>query len=514
MNQTTPFVGREKEIALFKQCFEAILPENAGKPEYAHLPKVLSFYGAAGVGKTALKNKFLEIAQEEYPDYDIHIWKKLYCIEFKENKFRICGQVSDYKRNAKKFNKFEMEIETDDEDKISENYENFRYLFFNRKVLNIIEIDVDRSFEYAAYDIFMEYIISLMLHKLYVVNVCFCKQNVIYNFFKSDYYENQKLKPLNFKETKTFLNGFFDKFNDQYLRKIYDYTKGYPEQLQFLVDLVKNKQVPAENILNELIKNEGKLIDNLKESLFKNETLEEEKTELEHKVLSTATHNLNQKFGSMLAQFSTIKALIERLEGGETLPIPLEPELKTFYQILLDATQTFNTTARVLDKQKIQPVVTNMPAFFESEIVPLANGKNYTIVLNYGENLYAKIDQEAFKDAMRNLINNAEKHGFLEDRNDYQIVFILSEIAPNQLKITYQNNGRPFPKGFTFQDFKLLTGKADKKSKAKGAGIGGFWINKVIDLHKGSWTMRDTKPDDIFPIQFDIFLPKYEHHTD
>jgi nitrogen fixation/metabolism regulation signal transduction histidine kinase len=195
------------------------------------------------------------------------------------------------------------------------------------------------------------------------------------------------------------------------------------------------------------------------------------------------------------------------------LPIPLESELESFYQTLLDATDTFNTTARVLDKQKLQPAVTDLTAFFENDIVPLANGKNYSISVQADVPLFVQIDREAWKDAMRNLINNAEKHGFLEEKKDYKIIFALSETSENQVKITYQNNGKPFPKGFTFQDFKLLTGKADKKSKSKGAGIGGFWINKVIDLHKGSWAMIEKMPEADFPIQFDIFLPKYERST-
>ena len=85
--EISQFIGREKEIALFRKSLEAILPENQGKPEYANTPRILSFYGESGVGKTSLAEKFWETAinlKDELRNYQ-HLSEKIYtynhCIE-------------------------------------------------------------------------------------------------------------------------------------------------------------------------------------------------------------------------------------------------------------------------------------------------------------------------------------------------------------------------------------------------------------------------------------------------
>jgi hypothetical protein len=70
----------------------------------------------------------------------------------------------------------------------------------------------------------------------------------------------------------------------------------------------------------------------------------------------------------------------------------------------------------------------------------------------------------------------------------------------------YQNNGKPFPKGFSFEDYKRLAGKS---AKSEGAGIGGYWIKKVIDLHHGEWNALHLHDDSLdFPIEMEFILPK------
>jgi len=50
---------------------------------------------------------------------------------------------------------------------------------------------------------------------------------------------------------------------------------------------------------------------------------------------------------------------------------------------------------------------------------------------------------------------------------------------------------------------------AGKSANSSGAGIGGYWIKKVIDLHKGEWNMISLHENNReFPIEMEFVLPK------
>ena len=326
----------------------------------------------------------------------------------------------------------------------------------------------------------------------------------------------KQLPSLSFKKTQQYIIGVFSSISDESLKKIYDYTKGKPATVQFLVDLVKKKQVPIEVILKEL-ENEGKsldefILDEFKEIVEEKEELEKEKAEIEMDVISVMTHNLNQNFGAVLNYFQTLKMLIRMKENNQETTISFEEILVPMEKTLLDATQIFNTTQQILSQKSISPVLVNIVDFFDEEIISNYVGKNYEIqLLANEENLVVEIDKKAFKDIVRNLITNAEKHGF-EPENKYCIVFEFSKVKKyNQeaklvdfLSIIYKNNGKPFPKGFSFENYKRLSIKAGKSS---GAGIGGYFINQVIDLHKGEFRAISIENDTEYPIQLEILIP-------
>lgn len=95
------------------------------------------------------------------------------------------------------------------------------------------------------------------------------------------------------------------------------------------------------------------------------------------------------------------------------------------------------------------------------------------------------IDPQLLCKAFRNLVINAEKHGYDEDQAEKNILFKLSKSEDEQLlEINYINDGKPFKEGFTFNDF-ISFGK--KTSATSGSGIGGFLINKIIKEHEGTF---------------------------
>jgi len=129
--------------------------------------------------------------------------------------------------------------------------------------------------------------------------------------------------------------------------------------------------------------------------------------------------------------------------------------------------------------------------------------------------LYVLIDKNSFKDVIENLIENARKHGFVSEDRKYKIVFELSEqdniydeeseTYKSYARVLYKNDGKPFPKGFSFDDY---TEYSNKAGKTQGMGIGGSIISRQIKKHGGKLNcISIDETDSPFPIQFEILLP-------
>lgn len=242
--------------------------------------------------------------------------------------------------------------------------------------------------------------------------------------------------------------------------------------------------------------------------LLEKERLEKEKAEIEHKVIATMTHNLNTKFSHLVGVFKVLKGRIDRAYNQSA---DIQESITEFRAKLFDATETFNTIYDVLTQNHISPKRVFVSQFFQEEIKPLCANKDFNIEIidfQIADQLLIDIDTEAIKQVFQQLVSNAEKHGFEEAGKSYKIVIELVKFQGDYLKIIYKNNGKAFPKGFSFEEYKRLAGKA----QSKGSGIGGYWINKVIDLHKGKFTNRPTESSD-FPVQFEILLPLEQKNT-
>jgi type I restriction enzyme M protein len=140
-------------------------------------------------------------------------------------------------------------------------------------------------------------------------------------------------------------------------------------------------------------------------------------------------------------------------------------------------------------------------------------GKNYSIDIIVKPNLKLNVwlDKDAFKDVIENLIDNAKSHGFIDDTKNYRIVFELSkleneadvdEYSTQYARIIYKNDGKSFPKDFSFDEYKQYSNKA---GRTQGTGIGGYVVNKLIELHDGIFSF--ITPSDDFTVEFEILLP-------
>lgn len=255
---------------------------------------------------------------------------------------------------------------------------------------------------------------------------------------------------------------------------------------------------------------------------------EEKVIEAQYEVVANINHSLKNKLAVIINDYDTLVRFLRRKErNNETIrfanPISANAvgdDIDTIEIIterlrtnLLDASKVFKNAEKI-QKQTLNKEVVELVRFFIDEIKPLYIGKNYTIEVIAKPNLKLNVwlDKDAFKDVIENLIENAKCHGFIDDERNYRVVFELSKLEePDEVdektstkfaRIIYKNDGKPFPKNFSFEDYKQFSNKA---GKTQGTGIGGYVINKMIELHDGRFNF--ISPSDDFTVEFEILLP-------
>ncbi len=261
---------------------------------------------------------------------------------------------------------------------------------------------------------------------------------------------------------------------------------------------------------------------------------ESERDEVEYQTIANMNHSLKNKLGAIVGGYDTLIRFLKRKER-ENAPVkfdePIFPvregenveEIDTIATIterlkkhLLDASDVFNSFEKI-EQLQLNKETVELVDYFKNDLKPLYSGGNYTIeVLAKPKlKLYVSIDKNSFKDIIENLIENARKHGFVSEDRKYKIVFELSEqddvydeqneTYKSYARILYKNDGKPFPKDFSFNDYIEYSNKAGKN---QGMGIGGSEISRKIKKHGGKLNcITIYENDSPFSIQFEILLP-------
>ncbi|MCZ8021519.1 MAG: N-6 DNA methylase [Cyclobacteriaceae bacterium] len=100
------------------------------------------------------------------------------------------------------------------------------------------------------------------------------------------------------------------------------------------------------------------------------------------------------------------------------------------------------------------------------------------------------IDKSLFSKVVKNFLLNSIKHGFSGNTVDEKIILFDFAVSEDELwiEITMMNNGRKLPEGFTFEDFISFGGKS---GTSRGAGIGGYLMNRAVQLHDGTLELQE-----------------------
>jgi hypothetical protein len=203
----------------------------------------------------------------------------------------------------------------------------------------------------------------------------------------------------------------------------------------------------------------------------------------------------------LLAHGLTDVMVARRRDGtGESAGAALETALLSLDQIR-DVLETAEDmfSGRVTEEDF---VMIDLRELFEREILPLYVDAGFRVETEFSGQLTIPLHRPSFVQAIKNMVRNAEMHGFPVGFSRPEGLYVRFEVRATvrEVVIDCRNNGVPFPRGFRGSDY-LAFGKRGKESNGKG--LGGAWVGRCVELHGG--TFRKIGSD---PVHLRITLPK------
>jgi len=232
----------------------------------------------------------------------------------------------------------------------------------------------------------------------------------------------------------------------------------------------------------------------------------------EHAILRHLSHSVNPTVQMALSPLRSLAASLEELRlmgevigrrrdgGAETIGDALETSMVSLRQIreILEITEDlFGNRVAPDDFQELA-----LAPLIEQEIIPLFTGGRFALLLDCPRGATARLHRPSFVQALKNIVRNAEVHGFPDAASLSAEPYVRLEVweTVKEIEIEISNNGLPFPPGFGTDDF-LAFGRKGKASPGKG--LGGAWVKKCVEMHGGSF--RKLAND---PVRFRITLPR------
>lgn len=258
----------------------------------------------------------------------------------------------------------------------------------------------------------------------------------------------------------------------------------------------------------------GALLDHAREMRFlrRRSKLAADRQETGFAILRHITHSINPTIRTALSPIWAVKehlreqgrindVIARRRDGSdERAGEALDAAVVSLGQIrdILDTTEDL-FAGRIEERDFVEA---DLDEIFGHEVLPLFTGGRFAIETDFAGIGKVRLHRPSFVQAVKNLIRNAEVHGFPEgfSRKEGLCVCFAARRTLKEIVIDYTNNGVPFPSGFRTGDF-LAFGRKGKNSQGKG--LGGAWVAKFVELHGG--TFRKISND---PVHFRITLPR------
>lgn len=112
----------------------------------------------------------------------------------------------------------------------------------------------------------------------------------------------------------------------------------------------------------------------------------------------------------------------------------------------------------------------------------------------YDVELIIKMNENLIEIALNNIVENADKHAFVDSSKQYKLEFRVSLFDNyNFIKIEIANNGKAFPKNYSIKE---LTRKNSFAGKTGNTGQGGYDLDKIIKYFNNGKSTLDLVIDD------------------
>jgi type I restriction enzyme M protein len=203
------------------------------------------------------------------------------------------------------------------------------------------------------------------------------------------------------------------------------------------------------------------------------------------------------------------------LEGEKTDSVDkIATVVERIEYILSHSINSLDATSDIIkaDRSHLKLEICNLKFFIE-ELQQLYAKEFFNMLIEIEEDekgeelaIYAPIDRTQMTTVFSNFIENAIRHGFVDDQKKYTILFRIAYSNEKQeVVIQYKNDGRSFPPNFSFDDF---IGYGNYAGNTGHSGIGGFLIHQIIDNHNGQISYQEIIDSrDPYKVQFEITLP-------
>lgn len=252
----------------------------------------------------------------------------------------------------------------------------------------------------------------------------------------------------------------------------------------------------------------------------------------QYKIISSIQHELGNRLPAVLTEFKNLKDFLQdKIDSEEPVsweePIfptydeedvsdidSLRAVVQRMERMLVYAISTVDAMGGIIkaDKTRLHLERTHIKTFLQEFQRYYAGDPRFTIQIEVEEDeqgnelpIYTTMDRAQMTTVFSNLIENACRHGFVEQKK-YLIHFNVNMSADKKdVVIEYKNDGRSFPDSFSFEDFKTYGNYAGDTGHS---GIGGFLISQIISNHDGEIHLReDIDRNDPFKVQFEVVLP-------
>lgn len=298
-------------------------------------------------------------------------------------------------------------------------------------------------------------------------------------------------------------------YKDYVKKQLSALRRGMPNRLARRVD-IENVRVKIPSLKEQKLiveqEREFRFQAFTKELGFQNEI--QKLKEAQMKDLGAKQHNIRQHLNNVKASADNLVKMMNRNNGVLNAQDVINPKTgvsveKRFQRLQESLTKVIFYVDELTNNRNFQKAETFNVIKFLEECKERGIQEEYfeVEILTDNESLekmkpLINISKDDLEEVYNNLLRNAIRHGFV-DKNKKYIFRIIVSLVNDVLEVTFENNGKPFPKGLEGKYFV----KGEKAGKTGNTGLG-LWIVSEIANHFNAALEVIDEPSSEFPVGF------------